>query len=205
MMWTTPNILTTARAAAVVPLVALCFVQAPLAHWAAFGVFIAAALTDYFDGKLARAWGQTSEFGRFLDPIADKLLIGAALLALTANGAILGVDVVAAILILCREIFVSGLREHLGGRNVVIPVSALAKWKTAAQMAAIGFLLVDDAAPAGWPVGDIGSILLWLAAAATVATGVDYFRGALPHLRGEARSAPPDAAGQRPSEPAEAA
>ena len=182
MLWTTPNILTMGRAAAVVPLIALCFIQAHWAHWAAFGVFIAASITDYFDGRIARARGQTSEFGRFLDPIADKLLIGAALLMLTANSAILGVDVVAAILILCREIFVAGLREHLGGRSVVIAVSNLAKWKTATQMAAIGFLLVDDAAPVGWPVSDIGSILLWLAAVVTVLTGADYLRGALPHL-----------------------
>ena len=183
MIWILPNILTAARAAAVVPLVAFCFVQEPWAHWAAFGVFAAASLTDYFDGKLARAWGQTSEFGRFLDPIADKLLIGAALLALTANGAILGADVVAAILILCREIFVSGLREHLGARDVVIHVTRLAKWKTAAQMTAIGFLLVDDAAPAGWPIGDIGAALLWIAAVVTVLTGADYLRGAWRHLR----------------------
>jgi len=189
MIWTLPNILTTARALAVVPLVGFCFIQDAWAHWAAFGVFVAASLTDYFDGKLARAWGQTSDFGRFLDPIADKLLVGAALLALTANGAILGVDVVAAIVILCREIFVSGLREHLGGRAVVIHVSKLAKWKTAAQMAAIGLLLIDDAAPAGWPVGEIGSTLLWIAAVVTALTGADYLRGAWSHFRGDAAGA----------------
>ena len=185
MILTLPNILTIGRALAVIPLVAFCFIQEHWAHWAAFAIFIGASLTDYFDGYFARARGQTSDFGRFLDPIADKLLIGAALLSLTANGAVLGADVVAAILILCRESFVSGLREHLGGRKIVVPVSILAKWKTAAQMAAIGFLLVDDAAPAGWPVGDIGSALLWLAAVVTVVTGADYLRGALPHLRGD--------------------
>lgn len=188
MIWTIPNLLTLGRALAVIPLVGVCFVQEVWAHWAAFAIFIAASLTDWLDGRLARKWNQISAFGRFLDPIADKLLIGAALLSLTANSAIMGADVVAAILILCREILIAGLREHLGARAVVLPVSRLAKWKTAAQMAAIGVLLIGDAVP--WLVAEIGSGLLWIAAAATVATGYDYLRAAWPLLQDEATVEP---------------
>ena len=180
MILTLPNCLTLGRALAVIPLAAFCFIQEPWAHWAAFAVFVAASVTDFLDGYLARARNQISAFGRFLDPIADKLLIATALLALTANGAILGVDVVAAMLILCREILIAGLREHLGGRAVV-HVSALAKWKTAAQMLAIGALLIGAAAP--WPIWTIGSVLLWIAAVATMVTGWRYLRAAWPYLR----------------------
>jgi len=185
MIWSLPNCLTIGRALAVIPLAAFCFIQQDWAHWAAFAVFIAASATDFLDGHLARARNQITAFGRFLDPIADKLLIATALLALTANGAILGLDVVAAMLILAREILIAGLREHLGGREIVLHVSTLAKWKTAAQMAAIGALLIGEAAP--WPVWTVGSVLLWVAALATVVTGWSYFRAAWPYLREEAR------------------
>ena len=129
--WSLPNILTYARVAAV-PLVAgfLFWPQVPWARWTALAIFIAAGISDFFDGYLARAWSQQSSLGRMLDPIADKLLVAAVILVLAANQTISGLTLSAAIVILCREILVSGLREHLAELRVPLPVTALAKWKT---------------------------------------------------------------------------
>ncbi|KQQ91285.1 CDP-diacylglycerol--glycerol-3-phosphate 3-phosphatidyltransferase [Aureimonas sp. Leaf324] len=183
-----PNILTYARIAAV-PLVVLCFfVEGRLhgsdaARWSALGLFVAASVTDWLDGYLARAWQQTSTIGRMLDPIADKLLVAAALLLLAADGTIAGWTIWAAIVILCREILVSGLREYLAELKVSVPVTRLAKWKTATQMVAISFLL---AGPAGDQivahVTQAGIVLLWIAAIITLYTGYDYFRAGLRHI-----------------------
>ena len=143
-----PNLLTYGRLVAV-PVVAL-FLQSPSAHWAALAVYTIACVTDFFDGYLARIWKQQSPLGRMLDPIADKLLVAATLLAVTANGTLRGWTVWAAIIILCRELLVSGLREYLADVKVPLPVSAIAKWKTTAQMFALGFFI---AGPAGSRVG----------------------------------------------------
>ncbi|RQP15091.1 MAG: CDP-diacylglycerol--glycerol-3-phosphate 3-phosphatidyltransferase, partial [Brucella intermedia] len=146
-----PNILTYGRIIAV-PLVVLCFFiegrleSSDFARWTALGLFAVASITDFFDGYLARIWKQTSTIGRMLDPIADKLLVSAILLLLAADGTIAGWTLWAAIIILCREILVSGLREYLAELKVSVPVSRLAKWKTTAQMIALAFLL---AGPAG--------------------------------------------------------
>ena len=130
--WSLPNILTYARVAAV-PLVAgfLFWPQEPWARWTALAIFIAAGISDFFDGYLARAWSQQSSLGRMLDPIADKLLVSAAILMFAANQTISGLTLCAAIVILCREILVSGLREYLAELRVPLPVTAVAKWKTA--------------------------------------------------------------------------
>ena len=122
------------------------------ARWFGCALFTAAALTDWLDGHVARRWAQQSELGRFLDPIADKLLVAATLLMLTAFGRLPAGALLPALVILCREILVSGLREYLAGLRVGLPVSRLAKWKTAIQMIAIGFLIVGDAGP-GSPAG----------------------------------------------------
>ena len=145
--WSLPNILTYARVAAV-PLVAgfLFWPQEPWARWTALAIFIAAGISDFFDGYLARAWSQQSSLGRMLDPIADKLLVSAAILMLAASQTISGLTLCAAIVILCREILVSGLREYLAELRVALPVTAVAKWKTAAQFSALAFLI---AGPAG--------------------------------------------------------
>ena len=137
--WSLPNILTYARVAAV-PLVAgsLFWPHEPWARWTALAIFVAAAVTDFFDGYLARAWSQQSSLGRMLDPIADKLLVSAVILMLAANQTISGVTLWAAIIILCREILVSGLREYLAELRVPMPVTAVAKWKTTAQLVALG-------------------------------------------------------------------
>ncbi|MDQ0472909.1 CDP-diacylglycerol--glycerol-3-phosphate 3-phosphatidyltransferase [Labrys wisconsinensis] len=179
-----PNILTYGRIAAV-PVVVFClFWPTDLwIRWVAFAAFVAAAVTDYFDGYLARAWGQQSSLGRMLDPIADKLLVSACLLMLAADGSIAGWSLWAAIIILCREILVSGLREFLAELRVSVPVTWLAKWKTTAQLVALGFLL---AGPAGEQILPgttvIGLVLLWVSAVLTLYTGYDYFRSGVRHL-----------------------
>ena len=139
-----PNILTYARIAAI-PVVVGCvywqsILDGPLwLRWVALAVFIAAGVTDYLDGYYARIWDQQSAFGRMLDPIADKLLVASCLLMLAADNIIHGWTLWAAIVILCREILVSGLREYLAGLRVSVPVTKLAKWKTTIQLVAIGF------------------------------------------------------------------
>src|ERR1700753_1187260 len=138
-----PNLLTYGRVAAVPVVVALLFWPDEMwARMTALGIYILAAITDFFDGYLARAWSQQSSLGRMLDPIADKLLVAAVLLMLSADHVIEGASVWAAIIILCREILVSGLREYLAELRVPVPVTKLAKWKTAVQLVAIGVLLV---------------------------------------------------------------
>ncbi|MEN3792263.1 CDP-diacylglycerol--glycerol-3-phosphate 3-phosphatidyltransferase [Fulvimarina sp. MAC3] len=183
-----PNLLTYARIVCV-PLVVVCFfVEGSLkspdyARWTALGIFVAASITDYFDGYLARAWKQTSTIGRMLDPIADKLLIAAVLLLLAAEGTIAGWSLWAAIVILCREILVSGLREYLAELKVSVPVTRLAKWKTTFQMVSIGILLAGPAGDKLIPnVTEVGIVLLWVAALITLITGYDYFRAGLRHI-----------------------
>lgn len=183
-----PNILTYARIAAV-PIVAAClYWQALLGgglwlRWVALVIFIAAGITDFLDGYLARAWGQQSLLGRMLDPIADKLLVAACLLMLAVDGTIAGWSLWAALIILCREILVSGLREFLAELRVGVPVTNLAKWKTVGQMVAVGFLLAGRAGDLVIPVvTPVGLTLLWLSALLTLYTGWDYFRAGLKHL-----------------------
>ncbi len=180
-MWTLPNLLTLSRALSGLPVAVLA-----LGGWwlAAFLLFVAAAATDWLDGHLARARGQVSDFGRFLDPIADKLMVAAALVALVAEGAVAGWAVLAVVIILLRELTVSGLREYLAPRGVTVHVSGLAKWKTAAQLAACAVLLLGVAAPApgGLPVAGLGQVALWVAAALTAWTGGEYLRGGLRHM-----------------------
>ena len=123
------------------------YVDPPTGPWVGAAIFAVAGFTDWLDGKLARAWEQQSEWGKFLDPIADKVLIAATLLMLVATQRISSWAVLPALIILCREILVSGLREHLAGMSVKVPVTSLAKWKTTVQMLAIGVLLIGDSGP----------------------------------------------------------
>jgi CDP-diacylglycerol--glycerol-3-phosphate 3-phosphatidyltransferase/cardiolipin synthase len=181
-----PNILTYGRVAAVPVVVALLFwPRDDWARWTAFGVYALAAVTDFFDGYLARAWSQQSSLGRMLDPIADKLLVAAALLMLAAVGQIAGASLWAAIVILCREILVSGLREYLAELRVPVPVTAVAKWKTTVQLLALGFLIVGPAGESVLPGTQmIGIWLLWIAAVLTLYTGWDYMRASYQHVGG---------------------
>jgi len=181
-----PNLLTYGRVAAVPVVVALLFwPHADWADWAALAVFIVAAITDFFDGYLARAWSQQSSLGRMLDPIADKLLVAAALLMLSANGTIAGASLWAAVVILCREMLVSGLREYLAELRVPMPVTAVAKWKTTAQLVALGFLIAGPAGERAIPgAHNLGLGLLWLAAVLTLYTGWDYMKASYQHVGG---------------------
>jgi CDP-diacylglycerol---glycerol-3-phosphate 3-phosphatidyltransferase len=188
-----PNILTYGRILAV-PLVVLCFFlegrlqSSDFARWSALFLFLAASVTDYFDGYLARAWQQTSNIGRMLDPIADKLLVSTCLLLLAADTdrTIAGWSLWAAIIILCREILVSGLREYLAELKVSVPVTRLAKWKTTIQMFAVGFLLAGPAGDKLLPyTTEVGITLLWISAIVTLYTGYDYFRAGAKHIMDE--------------------
>jgi cardiolipin synthase (CMP-forming) len=185
-----PNVLTYARLAAVPAVVALLFwPRDDWMRWAALAIFIAAGVTDYFDGYFARAYAQQSALGRMLDPIADKLLVAACLLMLVHSRTIQGLHLWAAIVILCREILVSGLREYLAGLKVSVPVSRVAKWKTALQLVAVGFLI---AGPAGEKVLagtiTIGRTLLWIAAILTLYTGWDYMKAGIRHMADDGRT-----------------
>ncbi len=182
-IWNVPNILTYGRIIAVPVVAGLLLWGGDTARWVALGIYIVAAITDFLDGYLARKWQQQSALGRMLDPIADKVLVSVVLLVLAADGVMDGGHIWAAIIILAREVLVSGLREFLGELRVSVPVTQIAKWKTTVQLLAIGFLIAG-------PTGDkiiphttqIGIVFLWVAAALTLYTGYDYFRAGLRHV-----------------------
>lgn len=182
MITSLPNLLTLSRIGAIPAIVALFWVDGDGARWASLAIYIAACVTDFFDGYAARSMGAISRFGRFLDPVADKLLVSALLLMLVAVDRITGFAVLPALIILCREILVSGLREFLAELRVGLPVSKLAKWKTAIQMFTLGFLIVGTAAPPFIPAVLIGDAGLWIAAVLTIITGYDYLRAGLKHM-----------------------
>ena len=183
-----PNILTYARIAAVPVVVGLMYWQGILdgglwLRWLALAIFIAAGVTDILDGYFARMWGQQSSLGKMLDPIADKLLVASCLLMLAADGTIRGWTLLAAVIILCREILVSGLREFLADLHVSLPVTKLAKWKTMGQLVALGFLIAGEAGVKVLPQTiDIGIALMWLSAIVTLYTGWDYLRAGLRYM-----------------------
>lgn len=185
-----PNALTLSRIAAVPFFVlALYFIEGDAARWTAFAIFVLASFTDWLDGHLARTWQQQSKFGAMLDPIADKLLVAAALLMMVADSTISGIHVFAALIILSREILVSGLREFLATLNVKVAVTTLAKWKTAIQMIAIGLLIIGPALIDFVPfMLEAGVGLLWIAALLTLWTGTDYFRAAVHHATNSNRN-----------------
>ena len=185
------NILTMSRIAAIPAIVGFMMLPGLVWHWIALALFIVACVTDWFDGYVARRLDQVSPLGRFLDPIADKLVVAAVLMILVSIRHIDGWAILAALIILCREILVSGLREFLAELRVGVPVSMLAKWKTTVQMVALGFLIV--AKPASeLPINAmlIGEILLWIAAGLTLLTGYDYMTIGLKHMASDQRSNP---------------
>jgi cardiolipin synthase len=189
MLTDLPNLLTLSRIAAIPLLVVLVALHEPAADMAACVLFSTAAITDYFDGHLARTRRQQSDLGRMLDPIADKLLVGAALMMLVGLGRVSNWGLYPAIVIMLREILVSGLREYLAGIRIGLPVTRLAIWKTGFQMGALGTLLAGDSS-AQWlhlsfiPIGAIGEVMLWAAAGLTLWTGWDYLTAGLRHAAG---------------------
>jgi cardiolipin synthase (CMP-forming) len=182
-VWNVPNLLTYGRIVAVPIVAGLLMWGDERSRWIALAIFIVAAITDFLDGYLARKWQQQSALGRMLDPIADKVLVSVVLLVLASNEILNGGHLWAAIIILAREVLVSGLREFLGELRVSVPVTKIAKWKTTAQLLAIGFLI---AGPAGDKIiphtTQVGLVFLWIAAALTLYTGYDYFRAGLRHV-----------------------
>lgn len=196
MLTDLPNLLTLSRIAAIPVLVALVVLRRPECDLAAAILFAMAGITDYLDGHLARNRRQLSNFGRMLDPIADKLLVGATLMLLVGTARLSAYGLYPAIVIMLREILVSGLREYLAELRVGgLPVTRLAKWKTAFQMGALGTLLAGDSTAALLhialvPVSAIGEAMLWIAAGLTLVTGWDYLTAGLRHA-----SAPPGTIG----------
>ncbi len=187
-MLTLPNLLTLSRIFAVPILVFLLWRPSPVDYAITFVLYCIVGITDYFDGYLARAQGQISRLGQFLDPIADKIMVAAVIVMLIARPSPAGPPIIAdwhlipALVILLREIIVSGLREFLASLQVSVPVSALAKWKTTLQLVALGALILAGALPQ-WPwVHQVGLASLWAAAALTLVTGWDYLRVGLKHM-----------------------
>ena len=187
-MLSLPNLLTLSRILAVPILVFLLWRPTPIDYAVTFVLYCIVGITDYFDGYLARANGQISRLGQFLDPIADKIMVAAVIMMLVSTRkmsgepVIHGLHIIPALIILLREIIVSGLREFLAGSQVSVPVSALAKWKTTFQLVALGALILGGATPAQPWVHDVGLGSLWAAAALTLVTGYDYLRTGLKHM-----------------------
>lgn len=187
-MLSLPNLLTLSRILAVPILVFLLWHPAPLDYAITFALYCIVGITDYLDGYLARAWGSISRLGQFLDPIADKIMVAAVIVMLISSRKanpvpeIAGLNLIPALVILLREIIVSGLREYLAGLQISVPVSALAKWKTTLQLVALGALILGGAVPYQPWVHVVGLFCLWAAAALTLVTGYDYLRVGLKHL-----------------------
>jgi CDP-diacylglycerol--glycerol-3-phosphate 3-phosphatidyltransferase len=188
-MLTVPNLLTLSRIFAVPILVLLLWRPTPLDYLFTFVLYCLVGITDYFDGYLARAQGQISRLGQFLDPIADKIMVAAVIIMLVSTRNSSGVPIIhsfhiiPALVILLREIFVSGLREFLAPLNVSMPVSTLAKWKTTLQLVSLGALILAGAfLPAQPWIQQVGLMSLWAAAALTLVTGWDYLRVGLKHM-----------------------
>jgi cardiolipin synthase (CMP-forming) len=182
-VWNLPNILTYGRIVAVPVVAGLLMWDTYTARWIAFAIYVLAAITDFFDGYLARKWQQQSSLGRMLDPIADKVLVAVVLLVLCSSPILSGGHIWAAVIILSREVLVSGLREYLGELQVSVPVTKIAKWKTTVQLVAIGFLIAGPAGDTIIPyLTEFGLGLLWVAAGLTLYTGYDYFRAGIRHV-----------------------
>ncbi len=194
-MLTLPNLLTLSRILAVPILVFLLWKPSPIDYAITYVLYCLVGITDYFDGYLARSQGTVSRLGQFLDPIADKIMVVAVIVMLISSRqfdqvaaqaggepVIHDYHIVPALIILLREIIVSGLREFLAGVQVSVPVSRLAKWKTTFQLVALGALILGGAVPF-WPwVHDVGLVCLWAAATLTIVTGWDYLRVGLKHM-----------------------
>ncbi len=183
-----PNLLTLSRIFAVPILVLLLWRPTPIDYAFTFVLYCLVGITDYFDGYLARTQGQISRLGQFLDPIADKIMVAAVIMMLVSTRrmsgepVIHGLHIIPALIILLREIIVSGLREFLAELRVSMPVSNLAKWKTTFQLVALGALILGGAVPDYRWVHDVGLASLWAAAALTLVTGYDYLRIGIRHM-----------------------
>jgi cardiolipin synthase len=176
------NLLTLSRILVIPIIVACIYLKSPWYGWIAFILFCAASITDYFDGYLARIRNEVSTLGTFLDPIADKLLVAAVILILTSKEVITDWETIPALIILLREIAVSGLREYLAGIKISVPVSKIAKLKTSLQLIALAILILSESGISIVPILSIGKFALWSAASLTLYTGYDYLRSGLKHF-----------------------
>lgn len=183
-----PNYLTLFRIALIPVVAVLFFLNSDLGYWIASFFFVIACITDYLDGYYARTLRQTTQLGQFLDPMADKLLIASTLLLLVGFDHIKGISLIPAIIILCRELLVSGLREFLAETKMSMPVTQLAKWKTALQMVSLTILIAATPLTDYVYLHTLGTFGLWISAALTLITGYDYCRFGLKHLSNEPRT-----------------
>ena len=176
------NFLTLARVA-VIPIIVLCiYLKSPIFGWTAFILFCLASITDYFDGYFARIRNEVTNFGTFLDPIADKLLVAAVILILTSKGIIADWETIPALIILLREITVSGLREYLAGIKISVPVSKIAKLKTLLQLCALALLILSESIVDIKIIVYLGKLSLWIAGILTLYTAYDYIKASLKHF-----------------------
>ena len=176
------NVLTLIRVA-VIPIIVICiYLKSPIFGWTAFILFCLASITDYFDGYLARLRNEVTNFGTFLDPIADKLLVASVILILTSKGIIANWETIPALIILLREITVSGLREYLAGIKISIPVSRIAKLKTLLQLCALAILILSESISNLIFILYLGKIFLWVSALLTLYTAYDYVKGSIKHF-----------------------
>ena len=176
------NILTLIRII-IIPIIVLCiYLKSPFFGWTAFILFCLASITDYFDGYIARIRNEVTNFGTFLDPIADKLLVAAVILILTSKGVIADWDTIPALIILLREITVSGLREFLAGIKVSVPVSRIAKLKTLLQLCSLALLILSESLMEITSIIFMGKIFLWIAGLLTMYTAYDYIRASIKHF-----------------------
>ena len=182
MKFNLANFLTIARII-VIPIIVICiYLKSPFYGWVAFVLFCVASITDYFDGYIARIRNEITNFGTFLDPIADKLLVAAVILILTSKGIIADWETIPALIILLREIAVSGLREYLAGIKISVPVSRIAKLKTSIQLIALALLILSESQISLLPIVFIGKIALWVAGILTLYTGFDYLKSGIKHF-----------------------
>jgi cardiolipin synthase len=178
----TANTITITRILILIPFVALFYIEKQWANWLAVLLYLYACFSDYIDGFVARKKNQESSFGRFLDPVADKILIVTTFIMLAGTDRLTGVSLIPAIVIIGREFIVSGLREFLSESNIPMPVTPLAKWKTGVQMIALSLLLLDDAKDLIWGFHEVGIVCLWIASILTVITGYQYFEAGIKHM-----------------------
>ena len=176
------NILTISRILVIPIIVGCIYLKSPFYGWVAFILFCTASITDYFDGYLARIRNEVSDLGTFLDPIADKLLVAAVILILTSKNVITDWETIPALIILLREIAVSGLREYLAGIKISVPVSKIAKLKTSLQLIALAVLILSESEISIIPILFIGKIALWSAGLLTLYIGYDYLKSGLKHF-----------------------
>ena len=177
-----PNMLTMGRIVLIFTLIPCFYYQSDTARLMAFIIFCVACITDYLDGFFARVLNQTTKFGILFDPVADKILVSTTLFLMAAFNYFTPISIIPGMIILCREMFVSGLREFMGSKEKRLAVSRLAKYKTTFQMLAIGLILMADAFSHASELKNLGEAFLWIAALLALITGAQYLRTTMKYI-----------------------